>query len=432
MKRVLFCVCILLSFGTLMFAGGQKQGDGSAAVTYLTWNYADRQGSLDLWIQRVKEVHNIVIDMQNVPNSNYASTLKARASANDMPDMLQTHSIGETLVTDGLKIDADTFIDVSGIPGVSRFNQDVLAKRKINGKLYYVPVSTNACGVLYNKNVFAKLNVAPPTNYNEFLVLMDKLKAAGIPPLAGSFAEAWSAQIIPFIGYSQFVESIDPLAAKKIYDPATNTSTKRWASIGEPMYKALSFAKQWIDGGYFTSDPMGSDATVAAQMVATGRAAMFITGNWEIAVTREAAPAGTEIGWFALPLNDPGQPVYIPVSADEGIVINAKSKNLEAAKQALAVYYTKEIQAATVKDLGGISTNLDVVSEDPFINEVAASINKNKPGEFFSHDNWGVGPVGTVFDKEIEMQSLAAGIITPQEFCERLDKAMAEAGAIIK
>jgi raffinose/stachyose/melibiose transport system substrate-binding protein len=435
MKRVLFCVCILLFVGTLVFAGGQKQGGASAALTFLTWNYSDRWGSLDLWYQRVKEVHNIVIDMQNVPDSNYQSTLKARASANDLPDMLQTHGIAEFekgLQTDYLEIDSDTFIDVSEISGVSRFNQDILEKRKINGKLFYVPVSITPVGVLYNKNVFSRLNLTIPTNYNEFLALMDKLKAAGVHPLAGSFAEAWSAQIIPMVGYSQFVESVDPLVAKKIFDPITNTSTKRWTSIGEPMYKALSFVTQWIDAGYFTPDPMGSDATVAAQMVATGKAAMFITGSWMISIMREAAPAGTEIGWFVLPLNEPGQPIYVPISADEGIVINSKSKNLEAAKQALAVYYTREIQEATVKELGGVPSHLDVVMDDPFINEVAASIAKNKAGEWFKHDGWGMGPIGTAFAADVELQSIAAGIITPQEFCERLDKAMAEAGAIIK
>ena len=38
-----------------------------------------------------------------------------------------------------------------------------------------------------------------PSNLDEFVALMDKIKAAGIAPLAGSWAEPWSAQIVHMI-----------------------------------------------------------------------------------------------------------------------------------------------------------------------------------------------------------------------------------------
>ena len=52
----------------------------------------------------------------------------------------------------------------------------------------------------YNKKVFIDLGITEiPSNLDEFVALMDKIKAAGIAPLAGSWAEPWSAQIVHMI-----------------------------------------------------------------------------------------------------------------------------------------------------------------------------------------------------------------------------------------
>jgi raffinose/stachyose/melibiose transport system substrate-binding protein len=437
MKRFLLMVSIaLILCVSTGFAAGQKAGSGeSTTVTFLTWNYADRQKSTDLWIQRCKELYNIAIDMQNTQPSNYSATLATRAAANDLPDLVNTHGIDGSLImfTDGgFKVEPDTFIDVSDIPGVANFNQEILAKRRINGKLYYVPIATQVHGVLYNKKIFSDNKLSIPANKNEFIALMDKIKALGIAPLAGSFGEAWSAQIIPMIGYAQLVESVDPDIGRKLYDPVTNISIKRWSDLGSPIITALSFIRQWIAAGYFTDDPLGSNATVAAQMLATGRAAMFITGTWEISVAKAAAPAGTEIGYFPLPLNAPGESIYIPTIADEGFCINARGKNLEASKKAMEVFYSVEIQQATILDMGGIPTHKGVVITDPFIQDVVSALNKYKTGGVMALDAGGGRSSRSSFDLEIESQSVAAGIITPQQFLAKLDATNAEAGAIMK
>lgn len=400
-------------------------------ITCMVWSYADRMASTDKWIEDCKEKFNIEIDLQNIPTENYSTTLKTKIAADDMPDIVSIHEITKAYSCESMTIDENTFLDISDLESVQNFSKEVTDNVSINGKLYYVPISQNALGVLYNKKLFSDNNLVIPENIQEFSALMEDLKKIGVAPLAGSFSEAWSAQIIPFLAFDNFVIGEEPEITRKLYDSSTNTSTMRWSDLGENVEKALGLGKEWIDAGYFTEDPLGTDATVACQLLATGKAAMFITGNWEYSVAAQACDEDTEIGFFPLPLNEPGEKIRISTSANEGLCINAESENIEAAKIALNYYLSPEMQKEIMADFGGVSTNLLVSSEDPFVQEMSEALNNNVtvPGGFFGGSDY-LYPRDCSFNKEVECQSLFAGLITPQEFCEKMDKAIAEVAVI--
>lgn len=412
-------------------AGTDEKFENPVTISCMVWSYADRTASTDKWIKECEEKFNIIIDLQNIPTDNYSTVLKTKISAGDMPDIVSVHEITKGFEAESMKIDENTFADLSGLENVANFSQEVRDNVSINGKLYYVPISQNALGVLYNKKVFEDNGIAIPTNINEFTAAMDKLKTAGVAPLAGSFGEAWSAQIIPFLAFDNYVLGQDPDIPKKLYDSSTNVSEMRWSALGDNVNKALGLGKEWIDAGYFTDNPIGTDASVACQLLATGKAAMFITGNWEYSVAAAATEEGTSIGFFPLPLNQPGDEIRISTAANEGMCINANSKNLEAAKIALDYYFSTEVQTAIMKDFGGVSTNATVTSEDPFVQEMSEALNNNTlvPGGFFGGSDY-LFPKSSSFNKEVECQSLMAGLITPEQFCEKMDQAIAEVAEI--
>lgn len=423
-----------LSSSTAKNAGEtQEEGEKKEPVTIscMVWSYADRTASTDKWIEDCKERFNINIDLQNIPTDNYSATLKTKIAADDMPDIVSVHEITKAYSCESMTIDENTFLDLSELDNVKNFSEEVCDNVSINGKLYYVPISQNALGVLYNKKVFQENGLSIPGNIDEFTELMEQLKGKGVAPLAGSFAEAWSAQIIPFLAFDNYIMGDDPEIAKKLYDSATNTSSMRWSDLGEKADLALGLGKRWLDAGYFTADPLGTDASVACQLLATGKAAMFITGNWEYSVAAAACEEGTEIGFFPLPLNKEGEKIRISTSSNEGLCINANSKNLEAAKTALNYYLSQEMQEAVMADFGGVSTNSFVTSDDPFVEELSKALNDNEtvPGGFFGGRDY-LYPMDCSFDKEVECQSLFAGLITPKEFCEKMDQAIAETAIV--
>lgn len=400
--------------------------DETVTLTYLTWNYADRTPSTDAWIEGCMEKFNIEIDMQNVPTTDYEATFKTKYAADDMPDLFCVHNIYEpNYLAENTATSADLFLELSELENVSKFNEDAINAKKYEGNIYYVPVSWNACGVIYNKAVFAANNLEVPTNIDEFMNVMDTLKANGVAPLAGSFGETWSTQVLPFIAVDNYVADKDIM--KKFYNAVDNTSTAKWAET-EGAAEAISLGKKWIDEGYFTEEPIATDATTAAQMIATGDAAMFITGSWQATVAKAATDTPEDIGFFALPLNEAGEDLYIPATAGEGMCINAQGENVEAAKIALNYYLSKEIQEQVIADIGGVPTHSEVESSDPFNADVKVAIDANNvvPVGFYSRGSNGYSRESG-FDLPVQLQRVFAGEITGADMCAEMDKVNAEA-----
>ncbi len=404
---------------------GGSEGEGASTLRYLTWTYSGRNVSTDAWIQDAKDQLNVTIDMQNVPSDQYGTTLKTKFASDDLPDLVMTHGIDKNLymIAEKLSIQSDQFVDLSDLPSVAEFLPSVIEARKNNpdGKLYYVPVSTNALGVLYNKQVFEDNGIAVPTNIEEYTAAMDKLKAAGIAPMAGGFKDTWAAQIVPFIAFGQYINAKDETIREKLA-----TGELKYADIADDVKKVLNVQLDWAEKGYFSDDYLGTDANIASQMVATGKAAMMVTGTWQLSVIQSANP-DAEIGFFPLPLNEPGEPTVLPTSADEGMMINAKTKDVETAKKAMDLYLSAENQSRIIQDLNGIPTNTKVQVDNPFVEEVQGYMETAEVQPDWWATNGNYQPTGTTFNMEKQMQNLLAKGITPDEFIADYDAANAKA-----
>lgn len=437
-KRLMSTVlCTSLAASMLCCVGVQAEEnqkfENPVKLTYLTWQYADRTPSTDAWIEGCKEKFNIEIELQNTPNDNYEAMFLTKFAADDLPDLVSVHKVAPDYKTEGgAQIDENTFVDISDLENIGNFSEDTLEGVKIDGKLYYVPVAQNALGVLYNKKVFEENGLEIPTNIDEFMSVMNTLKDNGVTPLAGSFSEVWSAQIIPFIAWDNYVGRKDPEAAQKLYDCRTDKSSLRWTGL-EGAEETFALTQKWVDEGYFTEEPLSTDASVACQLLATGDAAMFITGSWEYSVAAEACDDGVEIGFFPLPLNENGEELYVPSTAVEGMCINAKSENVEAAQIAMNYYLSQEIQQLVTDDLNGIATHKEV-SLGAFASEVRDAVNNNKrmfPSLYTKSCGYTIPADSTLYTGIAqEFQNILIGKITPAELCEKLDETTAEVAIV--
>ncbi|MFC3802861.1 ABC transporter substrate-binding protein [Cohnella sp. GCM10012308] len=392
-------------------------------LKFMTYTYADRTKSTDAWIKDMKDKHNITIELQNVPTDQYETAVKTKLAAGDIPDLLMTHTISKDLTLYGTQMDPDLFLDISDVPSVSQYIPSVVADAKDNkaGKLYFVPVSTNALGVLYNKKTFSDNAIAVPTDRQAFEAASDKLKSAGLIPIAGGFKDSWTTQIIPFIAYGQYINAKDMTTRIKIAD-----GTMKASDIADDFKKVLAVQQDWRDRGYFPKDFLGTDANVASTMVGTGKAAMLVSGTWQYKAIQDADPKA-QIGFFALPLNGPGEKTVVPTSASGGLVISAKTANPEAAKLAMDVYLSAENQTRIMTDLNGIPTNTQVKVDNAFV----ADINAAMAAGDVQPDWWGVNyyhPASlSGFAPDKEFQSLLADGTTPERFIEDYDKGIAQA-----
>lgn len=144
---------------------------------------------------------------------------------------------------------------------------------KIDGHYFAVPVNIHGSNWLwYNTAAFEKVGAAPITDWDSFFAAADKLKAAGIIPLAQG-GEAWQERITFYsvmlsVGgrdfYLKFIQD---------HDEATVRSDKMKEVIA--VYTKLRDMVRETDA----ASP-GRTWNEATQMVVTGKAGMQIMGDW--------------------------------------------------------------------------------------------------------------------------------------------------------
>lgn len=126
--------------------------------------------------------------------TNAKTVLKTRLQGGQPPDTWQVHA-GKELTQ---YVDAGQMEPLTGFFKEQGFDKNMpqllLDQITYNGEIYSVPVNIHRSNVLwYNIKVFGDNNITPPTTFEEFFAVADKLKAAGIIPLAVGGADKFEA-----------------------------------------------------------------------------------------------------------------------------------------------------------------------------------------------------------------------------------------------
>jgi raffinose/stachyose/melibiose transport system substrate-binding protein len=71
------------------------------------------------------------------------------------------------------------------------------------GSGYYAipldPISVG--GIVYNRKIYQQLGLSVPRTWSEFLANCEKIKAVGIIPVAASYKDTWTAQLLLLADY---------------------------------------------------------------------------------------------------------------------------------------------------------------------------------------------------------------------------------------
>lgn len=244
----------------------------------------------------------------------YEQTVRVRMAANELPDVL---SLVETTQSDLPKFYEP--LDDLGL------NDNIYFKdyNSYDGKLYGITQQVAINGLLYNKKAFEKAGIAePPKTLDELFADADKLKAAGIVPMATAFKDAWTLQY--WTDPAEFIYGSTNLRNDKIKTDAPFTADGAYG-------QGLGILKQLYDKGDLEKDVYSATWDQTQKDLATGKAAMMYIGNWAISNLLSNGLSLDDIGFVPLPYDNSGSYKGM-MRNDWAYAVSANSKNKPLAK----------------------------------------------------------------------------------------------------
>lgn len=315
-------------------------------------------------------------------------------------------------------VDAGLFTDISDLwasdGNLSSNFEAIKPTMTRDGKQWGVPYSYYQWGVYYRKDIFDKLSLAEPSNWDEMLAACDVMKANGVTPFSIGTKFLWTAAgVFDYLnlrtnGYD--VHNGLTAGEIKYTDDRIRATFANWAT----MLERCSFVK--------------NHATMSWQEAiapfANGDAAMYVMGNFAVDGFKNADLTEDQIDYFQFPEITPGLARAEEAPAD-ALFIPAKAKNKEDARLFLSFVAQADIQSQWNKTIGQLPPNsaAAINEDDKFIVEGFATVSTAAGlAQFYDRD----APAAMA---KAGMEGFQKFMLDPgslDEILENLDKVQAE------
>lgn len=308
-------------------------------LVFTSWRTEDLERMNRINAEFTKKNPNIKIKFEPILDSEYNEQLDATLRAGTGADILflRSYDGGYRVYETGSLYELN---DV--IPGYDKFaSSAVNAWSTEDGKTYAVPSVGVTHGIFYNKAIFDKHGLSEPETWAEFIALCTVLKEKGETVFAQGTLDEWTLYEVVFSGLgANFYGG----------EAARQALMKGEKKLTDPEFvKAFEAVNQLA--AFFPDNKKLIDYPDMQQMFATGQAAMFIGGSWEISVFEDLGDV--EVEWFAPPVVNKGDTLNYCFHVDAGIAVNKNSKNLEAALTYIKWVSSPEYATLIMNELPG-------------------------------------------------------------------------------
>ncbi|MEX0778061.1 MAG: extracellular solute-binding protein [Phycisphaeraceae bacterium] len=204
------------------------------------------------------------------------------------------------LIENGDVLPLDEYLDGPNWEGDSTWRQSfvpgTLDSYTHKGKTYGVPFALFTNVIWYNPDIFAAHGWTAPKTWEEFFALCEKMRAAGIEPLAFQGRYPYYAEPI-------FASAYYSRGGLKAYQDFRNLEP---GSLDSPLtVEALEVVKRF--GANFQPGAMGMSHTESQREFLLGRTAMLPCGSWLKSEMLGKIPEGFRFRAFNLPMLAGGQ-----------------------------------------------------------------------------------------------------------------------------
>src|SRR6266566_3944465 len=239
---------------------GSASNSGSSSVTLTWWNNATANPLKGVWAGVAGSYHaahpHVAFQIDPIQNEQFTTKIPLALQSGSPPDIYQQWGGGQeaTQVKSGKVMNITKA--VSGWVGQLG---SAAQGWQVNGQQYGIPYDLHMVGFWYRKDLFAKAHImSPPATMTELNADVTKLKAI-------------------------------------------NVSNPCFLKAGEDL-QAFMKTKPFQPGFLGTAAQQGAGSS--AGMVANGKAAMELQGDWEpgvMAALSTDKTLGTKLGWFPFP-----------------------------------------------------------------------------------------------------------------------------------
>ncbi|WP_322509120.1 ABC transporter substrate-binding protein [Anaerolinea sp.] len=326
----------------------QPPAQGGKEVEVFSWwtgggEAAGLEAMIKVFNAKYPDIKFINAAVAGGAGTNARAVLATRLQSGDPPDSWQGHAGQELIGTYVAGNQIQPLNDLYESEGwLKVMPQTLIPLISQDGKIYSVPVNIHRANVLwYNPKILEDNKIAVPTTIDEWFAAMDKLKAAGVTPLA--LGEQWTKM--------HLLETVllGTLGAEKyngLWNGTTDWGSAEVKTALENFQKAMTYAN---------TDSASLSWQDAAQLVVNGDAAFNVMGDWAEGYFRELGKKPkVDYGWAPVPGT-----VGVFQFLSDSFVLAVGAPDPEAAVAWLKVAGSKEGQEAFNPVKGSICARTD-------------------------------------------------------------------------
>lgn len=356
------------------------------------------------------------IQKEDVPgDANYVDKIKVQLGTGDLPPVVYGggYNLLDLALAKDVVVDLTSYVEAD--PEWKALYSDVaLTTNSRDGKIYASSSEGSLVGYFYNKDLFEKAGIAEPAKtWDEFWEQCDKLKAAGITPLALDTADSawvtslWAGAMIATSGDEgyEFMKQMNPIDYNN-----------------QPTIDAFTNVQKMLQE-YTTLDAIGGKYEHAANNFLSGQAAMIANGPWMIGdfsdETKTTADFADKVGVAIFPGNfvyDAPIQGYFVTKQDDPALEEAAVEMVKFFTSAHAQQVALEVQgmvpaSSTVEITETAKQNYPLLVEFLDLTEGATVRTDNLQATMYPN-------LLDVVSQDLPL--LASGEMTPTEFCQTL------------
>lgn len=330
-------------------AGAPKQGAGGKTFT-VYWNAGHAYQAYEKVISEFEKAHGVTVNLQKYQWPDMRTRVLADFASGNVPDVIEEGGgwVKEFAVT-GDALSLQKYVDQDGekMGFPDDWQPSTIDRNSHNGDVYGIQMHLTCNLLLFNRQMLDKAGVKPPTTWDDMVDAAKELTRGGVHGIALNQDHQYSGPWMLQNGVREF-------------DP----ETKQVLTPRDAAVEALQFQSDLIHKHKVSPvPPPGTDYSGPQKLLSANRAAMILTGPWDLAPIDKSSP-DLDLG-IAPALSHKKQAT---IAAGTSLFVPAKAKQPDLSWDFIKRITALKTETAVTKEAGMLMPRVSW-TKDPVVAE---------------------------------------------------------------